>query len=152
MHKAWNAEKGFFGQSYEDLDVVDSSLMIMPLVFFSTPVSIFSCFTCTYASASGVGAFITVGSTVLGYPQADPEDARKRRINVQREILTYFHLECLPSNSWHYISCISRVSFTATTLASPTTALEEKKGHSACVPFGMSRSRFDSIPLPLLHS
>ncbi|TCD66045.1 hypothetical protein EIP91_001901 [Steccherinum ochraceum] len=37
MHKAWNAEKGFFGQSYEDKHVLDSSLMIMPLVFFSTP-------------------------------------------------------------------------------------------------------------------
>ncbi|KAL4244526.1 Glycoside hydrolase family 15 protein [Abortiporus biennis] len=37
MTKAWNAEKGFFGQSYEETEVLDSSLMIMPLVFFSTP-------------------------------------------------------------------------------------------------------------------
>ncbi|OCH92848.1 glycoside hydrolase family 15 protein [Obba rivulosa] len=37
MHKAWNPEKGFFAQSYEDTDVLDSSLLIMPLVFFSTP-------------------------------------------------------------------------------------------------------------------
>ncbi|CAL1713826.1 unnamed protein product [Somion occarium] len=37
MHKAWNPEGQFFGQSYEDKDVLDSSLMIMPLVFFSTP-------------------------------------------------------------------------------------------------------------------
>ncbi|THH23046.1 hypothetical protein EUX98_g8133 [Antrodiella citrinella] len=36
MTKAWNADKGFFGQSYEDTHVLDSSLMIMPLVFFST--------------------------------------------------------------------------------------------------------------------
>ncbi|EMD39530.1 glycoside hydrolase family 15 protein [Gelatoporia subvermispora B] len=37
MAKAWNAEKRFFAQSYEDKDVLDSSLLIMPLVFFSTP-------------------------------------------------------------------------------------------------------------------
>ena len=39
MEKAYNKELGFFGQSYEDVDVLDSSLCIMPLVFFSTPVS-----------------------------------------------------------------------------------------------------------------
>jgi len=37
MQKAWNPEKRFFAQSYEDKDVLDSSLLIMPLVFFSTP-------------------------------------------------------------------------------------------------------------------
>lgn len=37
MNKAWNAKKGFFAQSYEDLDVLDSAVLIMPLVFFMTP-------------------------------------------------------------------------------------------------------------------
>lgn len=37
MEKAWNKELQIFGQSYEDTDVLDSSLLIMPLVFFSTP-------------------------------------------------------------------------------------------------------------------
>ncbi|OSC98195.1 glycoside hydrolase family 15 protein [Trametes coccinea BRFM310] len=37
MQKAWNSEKRFFAQSYEDLDILDSALLIMPLVFFSTP-------------------------------------------------------------------------------------------------------------------
>ncbi|KAL1946135.1 hypothetical protein VTO73DRAFT_15262 [Trametes versicolor] len=37
MHKAWNPEKRFFAQSYEDLEILDSALLIMPLVFFSTP-------------------------------------------------------------------------------------------------------------------
>ncbi|KAI0071654.1 glycoside hydrolase family 15 protein [Panus rudis PR-1116 ss-1] len=37
MQKAWNKEKEYFGQSYEETDILDSSLMIMPLVFFSTP-------------------------------------------------------------------------------------------------------------------
>ena len=39
MAKAWNAEKKFFAQSYEDQEILDSSLLIMPLVFFSTAVS-----------------------------------------------------------------------------------------------------------------
>ncbi|KAF8662097.1 hypothetical protein AX16_001207 [Volvariella volvacea WC 439] len=34
MHKAWNKEGKYFGQSYEDTDVLDSAVLIMPLVFF----------------------------------------------------------------------------------------------------------------------
>lgn len=34
MHKAWNAEEKFFGQSYEEKDVLDAAVLIMPLVFF----------------------------------------------------------------------------------------------------------------------
>ena len=34
MEKAWNKEGKFFGQSYEDTHVLDSSVVIMPLVFF----------------------------------------------------------------------------------------------------------------------
>jgi hypothetical protein len=37
MAKAYNKKLGFFAQSYEDLDVLDSAVLIMPLVFFSTP-------------------------------------------------------------------------------------------------------------------
>ncbi|KAI0655453.1 glycoside hydrolase family 15 protein [Cubamyces menziesii] len=37
MQKAWNPDKRFFAQSYEDLEILDSALLIMPLVFFSTP-------------------------------------------------------------------------------------------------------------------
>ncbi len=40
MKKSWNPVKKFFAQSYEDQDILDSSLLIMPLVFFSTPVRI----------------------------------------------------------------------------------------------------------------
>ncbi|KAI0775620.1 glycoside hydrolase family 15 protein [Trametes elegans] len=40
MQKAWNADKRFFAQSYEDLDILDSALLIMPLVFFSTPADL----------------------------------------------------------------------------------------------------------------
>jgi len=34
MDKAWNKELKTFGQSYEDVDVLDSAVLIMPLVFF----------------------------------------------------------------------------------------------------------------------
>ncbi|KAG8880940.1 hypothetical protein FRB97_000333 [Tulasnella sp. 331] len=37
MEKGWNKEKQFFGQSYEDLDIIDASLLVMPLVFFVAP-------------------------------------------------------------------------------------------------------------------
>lgn len=40
MHKAWNPTLQAFGQSYEETDVLDSSVLIMPLVFFMTPVSV----------------------------------------------------------------------------------------------------------------
>jgi hypothetical protein len=39
MQKAWNPEKKFFAQSYDEIDVLDSAVLIMPLVFFSTAVS-----------------------------------------------------------------------------------------------------------------
>jgi hypothetical protein len=38
MQKAWNPEKRFFAQSYDEIDVLDSAVLIMPLVFFSTAV------------------------------------------------------------------------------------------------------------------
>lgn len=41
MQKAWNPEKKFFAQSYDEIDVLDSAVLIMPLVFFSTAVSRF---------------------------------------------------------------------------------------------------------------
>jgi len=37
MHKAWNKDLQIFGQSYEETNVLDSSIMIMPLVFFMNP-------------------------------------------------------------------------------------------------------------------
>ena len=45
MEKAWNKEGKFFGQSYEDNDVLDSAVLIMPLVFFMHAVaySFFGC-------------------------------------------------------------------------------------------------------------
>ncbi|KLO10099.1 glycoside hydrolase family 15 protein [Schizopora paradoxa] len=34
MTQAWNSEKKFFCQSYEDKEILDSAVLIMPLVFF----------------------------------------------------------------------------------------------------------------------
>ncbi|ORY26126.1 Six-hairpin glycosidase-like protein [Naematelia encephala] len=34
QNKGWNAQRGFYAQSYEDLDSLDSAVLIMPLVFF----------------------------------------------------------------------------------------------------------------------
>ena len=39
MEKAWNKELKCFGQSYEETHVLDSAVLIMPLVFFIAPVS-----------------------------------------------------------------------------------------------------------------
>ena len=37
MQKAWNKDLQIFGQSYEETHVLDSGVMIMPLVFFMNP-------------------------------------------------------------------------------------------------------------------
>lgn len=37
MHKAWNPEMQVFGQSYEETGILDSSVLVMPLVFFMQP-------------------------------------------------------------------------------------------------------------------
>ncbi|WVQ79649.1 hypothetical protein IAT38_001749 [Cryptococcus sp. DSM 104549] len=34
QNKGWNEQRGWFGQSYEDKDSLDSAVLIMPLVFF----------------------------------------------------------------------------------------------------------------------
>lgn len=39
MNSAYNKEKKFFCQSYEDKDILDSAVLIMPLVFFCSAVS-----------------------------------------------------------------------------------------------------------------
>jgi len=39
MEKAWNAEGKYFGQSYDENRVLDSAVLIMPLVFFIQAVS-----------------------------------------------------------------------------------------------------------------
>ncbi|TFK48859.1 glycoside hydrolase family 15 protein [Heliocybe sulcata] len=44
MQRAWNAEKQFFAQSYEDSEVLDSAVLIMPLVFFMPAVRLFPSF------------------------------------------------------------------------------------------------------------
>lgn len=38
MEKGYNSDKGFFCQSYENKDALDASVLVMPLVFFISPV------------------------------------------------------------------------------------------------------------------
>ena len=38
MNKAFDKELKVFGQSFEETDVLDSAVLIMPLVFFIQPV------------------------------------------------------------------------------------------------------------------
>jgi hypothetical protein len=40
MHNAWNKEMKVFGQSYEETHILDSAVLIMPLVFFMQAVRI----------------------------------------------------------------------------------------------------------------
>jgi hypothetical protein len=40
MAKAWNKEGQYFSQTYEDPSSLDSSVLIMPLVFFMPAVSV----------------------------------------------------------------------------------------------------------------
>ncbi len=47
MDLAWNKEGKFFGQSYEDTQVLDSAVLIMPLVFFIQAVR--ACFLSLYS-------------------------------------------------------------------------------------------------------
>lgn len=39
MAKAWSKEHQHFGQSYEEAGILDSAVLIMPLVFFMQAVS-----------------------------------------------------------------------------------------------------------------
>ena len=38
MEKGWNEEKQYFCQSYENKEALDASVLVMPLVFFISPV------------------------------------------------------------------------------------------------------------------
>ena len=80
MVKGYNAEKRFFAQSYEDLDILDSSLLIMPLVFFSTPVR-----------ASSIPPLLTVLSDWLAdvhmYSRLSVGQADPRFLNTLKAIL-----------------------------------------------------------------
>ncbi|KAG6877054.1 hypothetical protein C0993_010647 [Termitomyces sp. T159_Od127] len=62
MTKAWNAEGKFFGQSYEDTDVLDSAVLIMPLVFFMHGVRVVF----WYPEEWLIDAWWTLGSPTRG--------------------------------------------------------------------------------------
>ena len=77
MEKAWNKEKQFFGQSYEETNVLDASLLIMPLVFFSTPVR-----TMFIGFIMQSSYWTPVRSSVLEHAEADSAHPGERRLNI----------------------------------------------------------------------
>ena len=111
MQKAWNSEKKFFAQSYDDIDILDSAVLIMPLVFFATAVSRLR------VTLVQVDLYYKVGSPLPEYPGCDLEKSRAWWSYGQRRWNNESHIEA--SNS----SCVPcRTSFTATTHPSLTTA------------------------------
>lgn len=75
MSKAWNAEGRFFGQSYEDTDLLDSAVLIMPLVFFMHGVRAPFLLSAGSAVDAGGGGGGVVGPKVCEHAEADIEDA-----------------------------------------------------------------------------
>jgi hypothetical protein len=108
MHKAWNKDLQIFGQSYEETDVLDSSVMIMPLVFFMNPSD---------------PRFLSTLKAVLKSPERGglTSNVSSFRSSIQLQRLTM----SLPR-----ASCID------TMLQRPTTALAVKRAPSVCVPYG----------------
>ena len=112
MHKAWNKDLQIFGQSYEETDVLDSSVMIMPLVFFMNPSD---------------PRFLSTLKAVLRSPERGGLTS-----NVSSSG-TRFHFCDL--RRIHF-----RALYIDTMSIRPTTVLEARKARSACVPCGACRS------------
>jgi GH15 family glucan-1,4-alpha-glucosidase len=70
MNKAFNKGLKVFGQSYEETDVLDSAVLIMPLVFFIQPVRSFL----KNVSVPRLIGQITERPAIRQYTQADSEN------------------------------------------------------------------------------
>lgn len=82
MHKAWNADDKFFGQSYEEKDVLDAAVLIMPLVFFMQAVS-----TIAVRRIISQHSFdIPVRPEVREHAEEDHEDAGEGRPHIERKL------------------------------------------------------------------
>lgn len=108
MHKAWNKDLQIFGQSYEETDVLDSSVMIMPLVFFMNPSD---------------PRFLSTLKAVLKSPE---RGGLTSNVAFSR---------CLIQLLWLTMS-LSRASCIDTMSQRPTMALVVKRAPSVCVPCG----------------
>ncbi len=89
MTQAWNSEKKFFCQSYEDKEILDSAVLIMPLVFFCAGVR-FSSFLAERAKALTVRCGV-VGRQVLEHLKTGPSYAREGRVDDEREPPRHYH-------------------------------------------------------------
>ena len=79
MEKAWNEEHKWFGQSYEDNEVLDSAVLIMPLVFFMHAV-----INSFYVLQRHSDHRRLVRSEVRKHSQSDHEDTGEGGVDVQR--------------------------------------------------------------------
>lgn len=107
MHKAWNPDLKIFGQSYEETHVLDSSVMIMPLVFFMNPSD---------------PRFLSTLKAVLKSPERGGLTS-----NVSPPSTTQIGFCGLQR---------TRTSYIDTTSTRLTTALGVRRARSACVPCG----------------
>jgi hypothetical protein len=96
MSRAWNPVGRFFGQSYEEPDVVDSAVLIMPLVFFSSEVRL--------QSARGVLVqaltILVGGPEIYQHASSNPQIACSWRLDFQR---LYRHFTSLLSHVIEYL-------------------------------------------------
>lgn len=125
MHKAWNADQKFFGQSYEDKEILDSSLMIMPLVFFCTPVCVGS-----NVPADSCLILWIVRSTFLEHVETNSAVSGERRVDFQRTFV------CILLCYSELIHVLLRASSSVTMLRSRMMVLEARKGRFVCARSG----------------
>ena len=112
MNNAWNKEEKFFGQSYEDTHVLDSAVLIMPLVFFM------------HASDP---RFVSTLKQILKTPARGGLTSNVRFVRPKKKPP---EVDSLCSDIEPRISCI------VMTLKRLKMVWEEKKVHFACVRCG----------------
>lgn len=125
MLRAWNPELKCFGQSYEETSILDSSILIMPLVFFIQPVSL----TSEHSNAAAVlndfksdPRFVSTLKQILKTP-----DRGGLTTNVMQLV---FH--CTP-----LFEVFHRISYIATMSTNRMMGLEERKEPFACALCGV---------------
>lgn len=81
MEKAWNPEGKYFGQSYDETRVLDSSVLIMPLVFFIQAVS-------SLDKPDGLNTIIMipVRSSIFGNIESRSSNTPQGRSYIKREL------------------------------------------------------------------
>lgn len=117
MNNAWNKEEKFFGQSYEDTNVLDSAVLIMPLVFFM------------HASDP---RFVSTLKQILKTPARGGLTSNVRFLSPPLPFTTA-HRKLMVVCAWTHF----RISCIVMTLERLKMEWEVKKAHSVCVRYGV---------------